>query len=683
MVPSLRLHPPRATRLPTSAVPSNAVRSPSRTPERIIIEAVSPALDDGRHAIKRVVGDTLVVEADIFKDGHDRLAAQVRWCGPDGAWHHTPLRYDYDSDRWFARIALDRTGAWAFAVEAWTDRFTTWRVELEKKFAAGQAIHSELLEGAVMVDAAARAAGQADRSLLMRLADELRDPERGPAERAVTAQNAELRALMALHLAPDDRTEFPRVFPVRVDRARARFGGWYEFFPRSCGEPGVHGRFADAERALYRVAAMGFDVVYLPPIHPIGLASRKGKNNSLTAEAGDVGSPWAIGGEAGGHTAVAPELGTLAEWDRFARTAKSLGLEIALDYALQCSPDHPWLKEHPEWFFVRPDGTIKYAENPPKKYQDIYPLDFWCEDREALWQACKDIVLFWVAHGVTIFRVDNPHTKALAFWEWLIAEVQQQHPDVLFLAEAFTRPKRMRWLAKAGFTQSYTYFTWRTTAEELKEYFTELTQGPMKEYYRGNFFINTPDILPEHLQRGGLPAFRIRLLLATTLAPTYGIYSGYELGENTPLRAGSEEYLDSEKYELRHRDYTVAGSLAAEITQLNRVRREHPALQRYDNLTFYPCDNPNILFYLKRAPGPVGDVLVTINCDWSQEQDGWVEVPLEALGIAADEPYLVEDLVSGARYEWRGSRNYVRLDPVTQPGHLFRLVRNYIDVEVT
>ncbi|WAS94974.1 alpha-1,4-glucan--maltose-1-phosphate maltosyltransferase [Nannocystis poenicansa] len=664
-------------------MPPNVVRSSSRPPERIIIEAVSPALDDGRHAVKRIVGEELVVEADIFKDGHDRLAAQARWCGPGGGWQTAPLRYDYDSDRWFARILLDRTGTWEFTVEAWTDRFTTWRVELEKKFAAGQAIHSELLEGAAMVDAAARAASDGDRSLLMRIAGELRDPERGPAERAVAAQNAELRALMARHHAPDDRTEYPQVFRVRVDRTRARFGSWYEFFPRSCGEPGVHGRFVDAERALYRIAAMGFDVVYLPPIHPIGLTSRKGKNNSLTAEPGDVGSPWAIGGEGGGHTAVASELGTLAEWDRFARTARSLGVEIALDYALQCSPDHPWLKEHPEWFFVRPDGTIKYAENPPKKYQDIYPLDFWCDDREALWQACKDIVLFWVAHGVTIFRVDNPHTKALAFWEWLIEEVQQQHPDVLFLAEAFTRPKRMRWLAKAGFTQSYTYFTWRTTAEELKDYFTELTQGPMKEYYRGNFFINTPDILPEHLQKGGRAAFRIRLLLAATLGPTYGIYSGYEVGENTPLRAGSEEYLDSEKYELRHRDYSVKDSLAAEITQLNRVRREHPALQRYDNLSFHPCDNPNILFYLKRAPGPVGDVMVAINCDWSKEQGGWVEVPLEVLGIAADELYMVEDLVTGARYEWRGSRNYVRLDPAGQPGHLFRLVRNYIDVEVT
>ena len=664
-------------------MPPNAVRSPSRTPERIIIEAVSPALDDGRHAVKRVVGEDLLVEADIFKDGHDRLAAHVRWYGPDGAWQTTPLRYDYDSDRWLARIALDRIGAWGFTVEAWTDRFTTWRVELEKKFAAGQAIHCELLEGAALVDAAARAAGDGERRLLMRAAAELRDPDRGPAERAVTAQDAELRALMALHHPPDDLTKYPRVLPVHVDRVRARFGSWYEFFPRSCGEPGVHGRFADAERALYRVAAMGFDVIYLPPIHPIGRTSRKGKNNSLVAQPGDVGSPWAIGGEAGGHDAVAPELGTLAEWSRFVRTAKSLGLEVALDYALQCSPDHPWLKEHPEWFFVRPDGTIKYAENPPKKYQDIYPLDFWCEDREALWQACKDIVLFWIGHGVTIFRVDNPHTKALAFWEWLIAEVQQEHPAVLFLAEAFTRPKRMRWLAKAGFSQSYTYFTWRTTAEELQEYFTELTQGPMKEYYRGNFFINTPDILPEHLQKGGRAAFRIRLLLAATLAPTYGIYSGYELCENTPLRAGSEEYLDSEKYELRHRDYTAKDSLAAEITALNRLRREHPALQRYDNLSFHTCDNPNILFYLKRAPGPVGDVMVAINCDHSQEQDGWVEVPLEVLGIAADEAYVVEDLVTGARYEWRGSRNYVRLDPAGQPGHLFRLVRNYIDVEVT
>ena len=445
----------------------------------------------------------------------------------------------------------------------------------------------------------------------------------------------------------------------------------------------MHGTFADAERALYRVAAMGFDVVYLPPIHPIGVTNRKGRNNALAAQPGDVGSPWAIGGADGGHTAVAPELGTLADFERFARTARSLGVEVALDYALQCSPDHPWLKEHPEWFFIRPDGTIKYAENPPKKYQDIYPLNFWCEQREALWQACKEIVLFWAARGVTIFRVDNPHTKALAFWEWLIAEVHRTHPEVLFLAEAFTRPKRTRWLAKAGFSQSYTYFTWRNTATEVAEYFTELTQGPMKEYFRGNFFINTPDILHEYLQKGGKPAFRARLLLAATLGPTYGIYSGFELCENVPLRAGSEEYLDSEKYELKHRDYTAEGSLAPEITQLNRLRREHPALQRYDNLTFHRCDNPNILFYLKRAVGPTGDVLVVVNCDVSRAQDGWVEVPLKTLGIGADEAYVVEDMLTGARYEWRGSRNYVRLDPNQQPGHMLRLVRNAIDVEVT
>jgi starch synthase (maltosyl-transferring) len=662
---------------------NNVQQPPRTTPERIIIEAVAPALDAGRHAVKRIVGDELAVEADIFKDGHDRLAAQVRYSGPDGAWHTAPMRYDYDSDRWYASVRLGRVGAWRFTVEAWTDRFTTWRVELEKKFAAGQPIHSELLEGAVMVEAAARAAADGERSLLMSVAAQLRDRDRGPSEQVEIAQNAELRALMARWHAPDDLTVYRHVLPVYVDRPRARFGSWYEFFPRSCGEPGVHGKFADAERELYRIAAMGFDVVYLPPIHPIGRTARKGKNNSLVAEPGDVGSPWAIGGEAGGHTAIAPELGTLADFDRFVRTARSLGLEIALDYALQCSPDHPWLKEHPEWFFIRPDGTIKYAENPPKKYQDIYPLNFWCDDREALWQACKDIVTFWIGHGVTIFRVDNPHTKALSFWEWLIAEVHREHPEVLFLAEAFTRPKRMQWLAKAGFSQSYTYFTWRTTAEELRTYFTELTQAPMKEFYRGNFFINTPDILPEHLQKGGRPAFRIRLLLAATLAPTYGIYSGYELCENTPLRDGSEEYLDSEKYELRHRDYSVPDSLAAEITQLNRVRREHPALQRMDNLSFHPCDNPNILFYLRRAVGPTGDVMVAVNCDYSQEQDGWVEVPLELLGIGPDELYVVEDLLTGARYEWRGSRNYVRLDPRTTPGHILRLVRNYIDVEVT
>ena len=659
------------------------VRPAPRVPAPILIEAVSPALDDGRHAVKRIVGDELVVEADIFKDGHDRLAAQVRYVGPDGASRTSPLRYDYDADRWFGRFALDRTGDWAFTVEAWTDRFTTWRSELEKKYGAGQDVRSELLEGAVMVERAAQAAPSADRAALLAIAAGLRDEGRGPAERVELALAPALKGWMAQHLAPDDLTTYDRVLPLRVDRVRARFGSWYEFFPRSCGEPGVHGTFADAERALYRIAAMGFDVVYLPPIHPIGVTNRKGKNNTLVAQPGDVGSPWAIGGEGGGHTAVAPELGTLADFDRFARTARSLGVEIALDYALQCSPDHPWLKEHPEWFFIRPDGTIKYAENPPKKYQDIYPLNFWCEQREALWQACKEILLFWVAHGVTIFRVDNPHTKALAFWEWVIAEVHRDHPEVLFLAEAFTRPKRMRWLAKAGFSQSYTYFTWRNTAAEVQEYFTELTQGPMKEYFRGNFFINTPDILHEYLQKGGRPAFRTRLLLAATLAPTYGIYSGFELCENVPLRAGSEEYLDSEKYELKSRDYSDPGSLAPEITQLNRLRREHPALQRYDNVSFHRCDNPNILFYLKRAVGPTGDVLVAVNCDVSRAQDGWVEVPLKVLGIGADEAYVVEDMLTGARYEWRGSRNYVRLDPQQQPGHMLRLVRNAIDVEVT
>jgi starch synthase (maltosyl-transferring) len=660
-----------------------AVRPAPRAPAPIIIEAVSPALDDGRYAVKRIVGDQLVVEADIFKDGHDRLAARARFCGPDGAWKTVPLRYDYDADRWLGRFTLDRTGDWLFTVEAWTDRFTTWRSELEKKYGAGQDVRSELLEGAAMLDQAARAAPAPERAQLEASAAGLRDAARGPAERVELALAPDLRTLMALHHAPADLTPYDRVLPLRVDRVRARFGSWYEFFPRSCGEPGVHGTFADAERALYRVAAMGFDVVYLPPIHPIGVTNRKGRNNALAAQPGDVGSPWAIGGADGGHTAVAPELGTLADFERFARTARSLGVEIALDYALQCSPDHPWLKEHPEWFFIRPDGTIKYAENPPKKYQDIYPLNFWCEQREALWQACKEIVLFWAARGVTIFRVDNPHTKALAFWEWLIAEVHRDFPEALFLAEAFTRPKRTRWLAKAGFSQSYTYFTWRNTATEVAEYFTELTQGPMKEYFRGNFFINTPDILHEYLQKGGKPAFRARLLLAATLGPTYGIYSGFELGENAPLRAGSEEYLDSEKYELKHRDYTVEGSLAPEITQLNRLRREHPALQRYDNLTFHRCDNPNILFYLKRAVGPTGDVLVVVNCDVSRAQDGWVEVPLKTLGIGADEAYVVEDMLTAARYEWRGSRNYVRLDPNQQPGHMLRLVRNAIDVEVT
>jgi starch synthase (maltosyl-transferring) len=542
---------------------------------------------------------------------------------------------------------------------------------------AGQDVSSEVLEGAVLVDAAARSApaGEA-RSALKHWSAMLRDTSREASERARSALDLALLALMEQHLQPTDLTAYGRELAVWVDRERAQFAAWYEMFPRSQGTvPGGHGTFADAERALPRLAELGFDVVYLPPIHPVGMTNRKGRNNALTAGPDEPGSPWAIGNEFGGHTAVDPRLGTLADFEHFVDAAHRLDMEIALDYALQCSPDHPWLKEHPEWFFVRPDGTLKYAENPPKKYQDIYPLNFWCEDRENLWAACRDILFFWIEHGVHTFRVDNPHTKPFAFWEWVIDAVHAAHPDVIFLAEAFTRPKRMKYLAKLGFTQSYTYFTWRNTTWELREYLTELTQSPMVEYFRGNLFTNTPDILHEYLQRGGRPAFRARLLLAATLSPLYGMYSGFELGENVPLRPGSEEYLDSEKYEIRIRDWNAPGNIAADIAAINRIRRENRALQLYANLTFHHSENDQVLFYKKSAPGFGGrnDLLIAVNVDPTRAHESMVHVPLDALDLAPDVPYVVEDLLTGARYTWRGSRNYVRLDPKLQVGHVLRV----------
>ncbi len=619
------------------------------------------------------------MSADIFKDGHDLLAAHVRVRGPaDAEWRTVPMTYDFNSDRWSADFVADAVGTWTFGVEALTDRFATWRSELQKKVDAGYDVSSEVLEGAQLIDRAARKCRFGPvRTSLKHWVTLLRDSARHPTERAREAFDPALFSLIEDYRPADDLTAYDRVLAVRVDRERARFAAWYEMFPRSQGTtPGQHATFADAGLALRRIASLGFDVVYLPPIHPVGQTGRKGRNNALSATPDDPGSPWAIGGPAGGHTAIEPRLGTLEDFDGFVQQAQTLGLEVALDYALQCSPDHPWLREHPEWFFVRPDGTIKYAENPPKKYQDIYPLNFWCEDRDALWQACLDILLFWIGHGVHTFRVDNPHTKPFAFWEWVIGEVHARHPGVIFLAEAFTRPKRMEYLAKLGFTQSYTYFTWRNTSAELRDYLTELTQGPAREYLRGNLFANTPDILHEYLQVGGRPAFRVRLLLAATLSPLYGIYSGFELGENEPLHAGSEEYLHSEKYEIRVRDWNAPGNINADIALVNRIRREHRALQLAPNLSFHRSEHDRMLFYLRSAVTDAGrdDLLVVVNLDPLHTQESMVHVPLDQLGLTPDAPYAVEDLLTGARYVWRGSRNYVRLDPRQQAGHVLRLV---------
>ena len=536
---------------------------------------------------------------------------------------------------------------------------------------AQQDVASERAEGVALIRAVSRRAPAGDPRDALAAYGRRIEQAATQADAVEIARDGRLAHFMDAHLDRSAATRAAREFEVIADRERARFAAWYEFFPRSSGGEGRHGTFQDAEAQLDRAAAMGFDVVYLPPIHPIGRSHRKGRNNALSAAPGDPGSPWAIGAAEGGHTAVHPELGTLDDFDGFVEAAKRRGLEVALDFAIQASPDHPWVREHPEWFFHRPDGTIKYAENPPKKYQDVYPVNFVGDDPGPLWLEMKRGIEFWIAHGVKTFRVDNPHTKPVRFWEWLIRAVQTTHPETIFLAEAFTRPKMMKVLAKAGFTQSYTYFTWRNEKQELIDYFREITTPPVSEYFRGSLWPNTPDILHETLVRGGTPAFKFRLVMAATLSTLYGIYSGYELGENVPVREGSEEYLDSEKYQLKPRDWDAPDNLADYITRVNRVRREHPALQRYDNLKFYGADDPAMLWYGKSW----GDdhVFVAVNLDPHRTRAGSVDVPLPALGLAPDATYGMHEQFSDTTYDWRGAHGYVALDPQRAPAQIFVL----------
>jgi starch synthase (maltosyl-transferring) len=638
----------------------------------VVIENVEPTVDGGRYPIKREVGDTLEVSADIFKEGHETLAAFLKYRRLDEAtWRETPMRF-VDNDRWAGAFLLADNARYVYTIEAMADAFRSWLADLDKRVAAGQDVGSELREGAALVTAAASRATGADARALTGWATALTGTDQATALAA--AHDPALGGLMDVHLDRVDATRAEREYEVVVDRERARFAAWYEFFPRSNG-PGRHGTFRDAETQLERAAAMGFDVVYLPPVHPIGRTHRKGRNNALTAEPGEPGSPWAIGGPEGGHDAVHPELGTLADFDRFVERAGALGLEVALDFAIQCSPDHPWVREHPEWFFHRPDGTIKYAENPPKKYQDVYPLNFHGEDPQPLWQEMKRIVEFWIGHGVTTFRVDNPHTKPVRFWEWLIREVHTAHPETIFLAEAFTRPKMMKVLAKAGFTQSYTYFTWRNEKQELREYLTEITTPPVAEYFRGNLWPNTPDILHETLQRGGPPAFRLRLVLAATLSSLYGIYSGYELCENTPFAPGSEEYRYSEKYELKVRDWNAPGNLVGLVTRVNRIRREHRALHGYRNLRFHDSDDPHVLWYSKMTPARDDVVFVAVNLDPYGTHASLVDVPIDELGLDPTRPYRMHELLSDVSYQWRGPRGFVDLNPVETPAQIFALRR--------
>jgi starch synthase (maltosyl-transferring) len=643
----------------------------------VIIERVEPEIDGGRFAIKRTVGDEVLVSADILADGHDVLTAVVRFRNAqETAWTEVPMAaLGQGNDRWTGRFVVTAVGRCEYTVQAWIDRFASWAKDLGKKSAAGQDVTSDLLEGAELVRQTAHRAPEADADWLRRQAELLSAGD--PATRVRLALDPVLGAAMARHSDRERGAIYDPVLNVVVDRERARFGSWYECFPRSCAaESGQHGTLRDLEKRLPYIAGMGFDVLYLPPIHPIGRSFRKGPNNTLTVGPNDPGSPWAIGAAEGGHQAVHPDLGTLADFDHLVAAARQAGVEVALDIAFQCSPDHPYVREHPEWFRKRPDGTIKYAENPPKKYQDIYPLDFECADWQALWQELLDVVLFWADRGVRNFRVDNPHTKPFRFWEWLIAEVRDRYPDALFLAEAFTRPKVMKYLAESGFSQSYTYFTWRNAKHELTDYFTELTQTGVREYLRPNLFANTPDILTEYLQYGGPAAFRIRLVLAATLGATYGIYGPpFENCVGRAVKPGSEEYLDSEKYQVRHWDWDRPNVFREFITLVNRIRRENPALQYDHRLHFYPVDNERLIFYGKTLPDLSNIILVVVNLDPHHTQSGWVRVPLAELGLGPDESYQVHDLISGGRFLWQGEANYVQLDPVTIPAHILRLRR--------
>jgi starch synthase (maltosyl-transferring) len=640
---------------------------------RIVIEGIRPQVDCGRWPARAVAGETIPVEATIFRDGHNEIiAAGVRLDGPgERRSQLVPMvAVDHGLDRWRAEVTLPRTGFWSFVVEAWTDEIATWRQGTHKKLDAGRDIDLELEEGARLFEAATAWVPAARRGQLKEAAAGLRRAGADPAERLAAASDSAVVELLDRH-PPKDVTR-SRELEIWVDRPRALSGAWYEFFPRSEGATAATGgTLKQAAERLPAIADMGFDVVYLPPIHPIGRTHRKGPNNTLDPGSDDPGSPWAIGSDAGGHDAVHPDLGTIEDFDAFVARANELGMEVALDYALQCSPDHPWVKEHPDWFRVRPDGSIAYAENPPKVYQDIYPLNFDSPDAPALHAACKAVLDHWIAHGVRIFRVDNPHTKPVAFWEWLIAGVKAKHPDVIFLAEAFTRPAMMKVLAKIGFTQSYTYFTWRNSKAELEEYLTELAHSESAEYMRPNFFVNTPDILHAYLQHGGPAAFKVRAVLAAMLSPSWGVYSGYELFEHRALRPGSEEYLDSEKYQYKPRDWSQP-SLAPYLARLNEIRRAHPALHWLRNLRFHLVDSPDVVAFSKRSGEDV--VLVVVNLNPREARDTYLHLWMPALGLEWDSgAFDVFDELTGQAWTWHGASNWTRLDPQVEPAHVLHV----------
>lgn len=638
---------------------------------RIVIENVHPELDCGRYPVKRIVGGVFDVWADIFRDGHDVIDAVVRYETPSGQTHAAPMTH-IDNDRWRGSFRATQIGRHTYTVEAWTNSFESWKRDTVKKRDSGQTISLELREAEALVRVAAEAAGAKTSASLKQIATALKKAD-SDMERAALLLSEDMSTLMVRSNPRGDVTRYHRKLEVYVDREAAGFSAWYEMFPRSQGTiPERSASFEDCMRRLPEIRNMGFDVLYLVPIHPIGTINRKGRNNAVAAKPGEPGSPYAIGSAEGGHDSIHTELGTFADFNRLNTAAHENGLELALDFAIQCAPDHPWIKEHPEWFTFRPDGTIKHAENPPKKYQDIVNVNFYGPHREALWNALKDVILFWVGHGVKIFRVDNPHTKPVPFWEWLIREVQTQHPDVIFLSEAFTRPKMLKVLAKAGFTQSYSYFTWRNFKQEFIDYLTELTQSECREYLRPNFFTNTPDILPPILQRGGRAAFQMRLVLAATLSSVYGIYNGFELCEAKAL-PNSEEYADSEKYQFKVWDWNREGNIKEFIARVNGARQSNPALREFLNLRFYPADSDSVLFYGKMTADRASMVFVAVNLDPFETHEATIEFPLSEMRIDRDGSFEAEELIGGERYVWRGARQRIRLDPRANPTAIFRI----------
>ena len=650
---------------------------PVRRPPRVVIEDVWPQVDEGRTPIRRVAGDSVEVFADVFAEGTTAVRAAVRWRpSEEKSWHDASMA-PMGNDRFHATFVVPSQGRYAYTVAGWVDPFLTWCTTLERRIAAGSVVPIDLLEGAEILESVARRTRGADGTRLAEHAARLRLLLRTSLEEAITAARAsEIADLAARYPEPSEIAVYPTRFEVEVDPPRAGHSAWYELFPRSTSPvAGRAGTLRDLRARLPYVAGLGFDVVYLTPIHPIGRTHRRGPNNRPATSPGVVGSPWAIGSERGGHTTIDPELGTIEELRALLAEARRLGLEVALDLAFQCSPDHPWVGEHPDWFPHLPDGTIRTAENPPKRYDDIYPIDFGTRDWRALWTALKEVVDFWVGEGVRWFRVDNPHTKPFEFWRWLIAEVRRAHPDVLFLAEAFTRPKVMYHLARVGFTHSYTYFAWRTNREELTSYVQELYQGVPHEVLRPHLWPNTPDILTEQFQSGRRAVFVQRLLLAATLSSHYGIYGpAYELLAHTPLEAGKEEYRDSEKYEVRHWELDAPRNLTPQIRRINQIRRDNPALREGRRLTFHPVDNDRLLAYSRRTDDARNVILVVVNLDADTPQSGWTSLDLSALGVASDTAFDLEDLWNGPRYQWKGPRNFVRLDLSNAPAHVFRIV---------